>query len=189
MTKLSKEKRDRMILVYLVTVFAMAATYILLVRSQQERLKQMAVETNNVEEQIAGTKRLLKQRDEFDKAFARVNVEITNREDGMAHGDRFFWFVNMLNKFKSNYAVEIPQISPETLGPIGIFPEFPYEAATFKVSGSARFYDFGKFLRDFENNHPYIRVQNLDLEPDTTPNSEKVSFRMDVVTLIKPAKT
>jgi hypothetical protein len=189
MAKLSKEKRDRVILVYLVAVFAMAATYILLVRSQQERLKQMAVETNNIEEQIAGTRRLLKQRDEFDKAYARVKTEITGREDGMAHGDRFFWFVNMLNKFKTSYDVDIPQISPETLGPVGIFPEFPYEAATFKVSGSARFYDFGKFLRDFENRHPYIRVQNLDLEPDTTPNSEKVNFRMDVVTLIKPANS
>ncbi len=189
MAKLSKEKRDRVILVYLVAVFAMAATYILLVRSQQERLKQMEVETNNIEEQIAGTKRLLKQRDEFDKAYARVKTEITGREDGMAHGDRFFWFVNMLNKFKTSYDVDIPQISPETLGPVGIFPEFPYEAATFKVSGSARFYNFGKFLRDFENRHPYIRVQNLDLEPDATPGTEKVNFRMDVVALIKPTNS
>jgi len=189
MAKLSKEKRDRVILVYLVTVFAMAATYILLVRSQQERLKQTEVETNNLEEQIAGTRRLLKQRDEFDKAYAKVKAEITGREDGMAHGDRFFWFVNMLNKFKSSYEVDIPQISPETLGPVGIFPEFPYEAATFKVSGSARFYDFGRFLRDFENRHPYIRVQNLDLEPDTTPGTEKVNFRMDVVALIKPTNS
>jgi hypothetical protein len=117
MAKLSKEKRDRVILVYLVTVFAMAATYILLVRSQQERLKQTEVETNNLEEQIAGTRRLLKQRDEFDKAYAKVKAEITGREDGMAHGDRFFWFVNMLNKFKSSYEVDIPQISTETLGP------------------------------------------------------------------------
>lgn len=189
MIKLSKEKRDRVILVYLVVVFAMAATYILLVRSQQERLKQMAVETSNIEEQIAGTKRLLNQRAEFDKAFARVKAEITSREDGMAHGDRFFWFVNTLNKFKASYDVDIPQISPEVVGAVGIFPEFPYQSATFKVSGSARYYDFGKFLRDFENRHPYIQIQNLDLEPDTTPNSEKVNFRMDMVTLIKPANS
>lgn len=187
MAKLSKEKRDRMILVYLVSVFAMAATYLLLVRSQQERLKQMSAETANIVEQIDGTKRLLNQRDEFTKANAKVKAEVGAREDGMANGDRFFWFVNMLNKFKSSYDVDIPQISPETLGPVGIFPEFPYEAATFKISGSARFYDFGKFLRDFENRHPHFRVQNLDLEPDATPGSVKVNFRMDVVTLIKPA--
>jgi hypothetical protein len=85
--------------------------------------------------------------------------------------------------------VDIPQISPETVGPVGVFPEFPYQAATFKISGSGHYYDFGRFLRDFENQHPYIRVQNLDVEPDTSPNSEKVNFRMDVVTLIKPANT
>jgi Tfp pilus assembly protein PilO len=189
MAKLSKDKRDRMVLVYLVAVFAMAATYILLVKSQQEKLKQLTVETQNLEEQIDGTRRLLAQREAFDEVHAKAKAELAIREDGMAHGDRFFWFVNMLNKFKAKYEVDIPQISPETVGPVGVFPEFPYQAATFKISGSGHYYDFGRFLRDFENQHPYIRVQNLDVEPDTSPNSEKVNFRMDVVTLIKPANT
>ncbi len=189
MAKLSKDKRDRMILVYLVSVFAMAAAWMLLVRSQQEKLKQMAVETANIEEQIDGTRRLVEQREEFARKRERLQEELSGREDGMAYGDRFFWFVNMLNKFKANYAVDIPQISPETLGPVGLFPEFPYQAATFKVSGSGTFYDFGRFLRDFENQHPLFQIQNLALEPDSAPGSEKVNFRMDVVTLIKPSNS
>lgn len=187
MAKLSKDKRDRVILVCLVSVFAMAAVWMLLVRSQQEKLKQMAVEVANLEEQIKGTKRLLDQREQFEKAVTRFKTELEKREDGMANGDRYFWFVNMLNKFKADYKVEIPQISPETVGPAAIFPAFPYESATFKIGGSAHFYDFGRFLRDLENNHPYFRVQNLDLEPDGASQAEKVNFRMDVVTLIKPA--
>lgn len=189
MAKISKDKRDRVILVCLVSVFAMAATWILLVRSEQEKLKQMAVETRNLDEQINGTRRLIGQRDEFSKTLKKLKTELDSREDGMAYGDRFFWFVNMLNKFKEKYAVDIPQISKDTVGPVGMFPNFPYQAATFKISGTAHFYDFGRFLRDFENQHPYFHIQNLDLEPDTSPNSEKVTFRMDVVTLIKPAKT
>jgi len=189
MARLSKEKRDRVILVSLVSVFAMAATWMLLVRSQQEKLKQMTVEMRNLDEQISGTRRLLEQRDEFEKAFTKVKTELSAREDGMAYGDRFFWFVNMLNKFKTSYDVDIPQISPETVGPVGMFPKFPYQAATFKISGTGHFYDFGRFLRDFENQHPYIRIQNLDIEPDGSPKSEKVNFRMDVVTLIKPANS
>lgn len=189
MAKLSKDKRDRVILVALVNIFAMAAAWMLLVRSQQEKLKQMDVETHNIDEQINGTRRLVAQREEFEKTLQKVNAEVKKREDGMAYGDRFFWFVNMLNKFKANYDVDIPQISPETVGPVGIFPKFPYQAATFKISGSAHFYDFGRFLRDFENQNPYFRIENLNLEPDTTPNSEKVTFRMDVVTLIKPTTT
>lgn len=189
MAKLSKDKRDRVILVALVSVFAMAATWILLVRSEQEKLKQMDVEARNIDEQINGTRRLISQKDEFDKRLRKVKSELDERESGMANGDRFIWFVSMLNKFKANYAVEIPQISPETIGTVELFPEFPYQTATFKVAGSAHFYDFGRFLRDFENQHPYFQVQNLNLEPDATPNSEKVTFRMDVVTLIKPAKS
>ena len=189
MAKLSKDKRDRLILVCLVTVFTMAAVWMLLVRSQQEKLKQMAVEVANLEEQITGTKRLLDQREQFEKAVERFKTELTKREDGMANGDRYFWFVNTLNKFKADYKVEIPQISPETVGPTAIFPQFPYEAATFKIGGSAHFYDLGRFLRDFENKHPYFRVQNLDIEPDGASQVEKVNFRMDIVTLIKPATT
>ena len=189
MARLSKDKRDRMILVYLVSVFAIAAAYLLLVKSQQEKLKQMAAETSNVEDQINGTRRLLAQQDQFEIANDRLRAELSVREAGMANGDLLFWFVNMFKKFASDYKVDIPQISPAVTGPVVMFPAFPYEAATFKVSGSAHFYEFGRFLRDFENRYPYVRVQNLDLEPDSTPESEKITFRMDVVTLIKPSNS
>ncbi|HAV63784.1 MAG TPA: hypothetical protein DCY13_15640, partial [Verrucomicrobiales bacterium] len=162
-----------------------------LVSSQKEKLKQMATETSNIEEQIDQTRRLIKQREDFEKTHETLREALDKREDGMAYGDRYFWFVNMLNKFKSNYQVDIPQISPATVGPVGVFPEFPYEAATFKVSGTAHFYEFGKFLKDFENAFPYIRVQNLDIDPSggAASGSEKISFRMDVVTLVKPANS
>lgn len=185
MARLTKEKRDRLILVCTCTLLIMAGLWMLLVRSQQEKLKQIAAETSNVVEQIDATRRLIKQRPEFEKTYDILNEELMKRESGMAHGDHYFWFVNMLNKSKTGYDVDIPQISPATVGPVGLFPVFPYQAATFKVSGTAHFYKFGEFLRDFENAHPYIRVQNLDIDPQN--GSEKISFRMDIVTLAKPA--
>lgn len=184
MARLTKEKRDRLILVCTSTLLIMAGLWMLLVRSQQEKLKQIAVETANVVEQIEGTQRLIKLRSRFEDTFGRLEEELAKRESGMAHGDHYFWFVNMLNKFKAGYEIDIPQISPATVGPVGLFPVFPYEAATFKVSGTAHFYKFGEFLRDFENSHPHIRIQNLEIDPQS--GSEKINFRMDVVTLVKP---
>lgn len=187
MRKLSKEKRDRLILVCFATVGIMVTLWLVLIQSQQGKLKQMATETENLVDQIDSTKRLLGQEAQFQKTLEDLQTELTLRESGMASGDRFYWFVNMLNKFKTEYTLEIPQISPETVAPVGLFPKYPYEAAIFKISGAGTYFEFGRFLKDFENKYPYIRVQNLELKPvQTAKGPENVSFSMDVVTLIKP---
>lgn len=189
MRKMSKEKRDRLILVCFATAGIITTLWLVLIQSQREKLKQMAAETENLVDQIDSTKRLLGQEEQFQKTLERLRGELETRESGMASGDRFYWFVNMLNKFKSDYTLDIPQISPETVSSVGLFPEYPYEAATFKISGAGTYFEFGRFLKDFENKHPYIRVQNLELKPlKSSEKPEQISFNMDVVTLIKPTE-
>lgn len=187
MRKLSKDKRDRLILVCFATVGVAAALWLILIQSEREKLKQTRAETNNIADQIEGAKRLIAQEANFKQTLEGLGTELAERESGMASGDRFYWFVNMLNKFKIGYDLEIPQISREVVSPVGLFPEFPYEAATFKVSGVGTYFEFGRFLKDFENKYPYIRVQNLELKPaEKGEKKELVSFNMDIVTLIKP---
>ena len=73
-----------------------------------------------------------------------------------------------------------------------MFGKFPYKAAIFNVRGTAYYHDLGKFLADFENAFPYLRVQNLELEPaanssaTTTGEAEKLAFKMEIVALINP---
>jgi hypothetical protein len=72
-----------------------------------------------------------------------------------------------------------------------MFPKFPYKAAAFNVRGSAYYHDLGQFLADFENSFPYARIQNLEIEPGAvsasgTAETEKLSFRLEIVTLINP---
>ena len=75
---------------------------------------------------------------------------------------------------------------------MGIFPKFPYKAAVFNVRGVAYFHDLGRFLADFENSFPFARVQNVEMEvagssaATGTSDTEKLSFRMEIVTLINP---
>jgi len=61
------------------------------------------------------------------------------------------------------------------------------------VRGTAYYHDLGKFIADFENAFPYVRLLNLEMEPVGLPSpasnpeeQEKLSFKMDIVTLIKP---
>jgi len=70
---------------------------------------------------------------------------------------------------------------------MSLIPNFPYEQASITVAGRAHFHDFGRFVADFENQFPHIRVLNLDLDLDTVSTQpEMLSFKMDIVTLVKP---
>jgi hypothetical protein len=80
----------------------------------------------------------------------------------------------------------MPAIGIPVIGEMNMLPAFPYHQATSTVTGSAYYFDFGRFVADFENQFPYMRIQNLNLEPSgAADDPEKLSFRMEIVTLIK----
>jgi hypothetical protein len=125
----------------------------------------------------------------------KKNVEVANQklaviEEGMASGDMYAWVIQTVGRFGQERKVEIPQFSREVTTDVGILPKFPYKAAVFNVRGTAYYHDLGKFLADFENSFPYARVQNIEMEPSGNsaatagPDSEKLAFRMEIVTLI-----
>ena len=75
---------------------------------------------------------------------------------------------------------------------VNLLPDFPYKQATFTVAGTARFHDFGRFLADFENEFPHVRVVNLSLDANTPAggeDAETLNFKMEIVTLIKPTQS
>ena len=97
--------------------------------------------------------------------------------------------INSLRQFKAPYKVEIPQFSQ--LGPpvdVNLLPNFPYKQATLTVAGTAHFHDLGHFLADFENQFPHVRLVNLSLDANAASPAvepETLSFKMDIVTLVK----
>ena len=107
-----------------------------------------------------------------------------------APNDMYSWLIQTLNTFRANYRVDIPQFGRELPAEVGIFPKFPYRAALFSVRGTAHYHDFGKFLADFENAFPFIRIQNIDLVPAASESSreagEKLNFKMELLTLVRP---
>jgi hypothetical protein len=110
-------------------------------------------------------------------------------ENGMPSGDLFSWIVRTIKTFNNpTYKVDMPQFGIPVVNPVSMLPNFPYSQSSVAVSGNAYYSEFGKFLADFENHFPYMRVQNLSLEPGggTTPEErEKLAFHMEIVTLVK----
>jgi hypothetical protein len=198
-SRMPKEKRDKVILVGLGTVAACAVVYFALVNFQLETMKGEEKKKLDADQKVAQGKATLKLEStvesNYKEAFAKLKVEEANLA---APGDMYSWLIQTMNNFRVGYNVEIPQYSRETPSEVGVFAKFPYQAATFTVSGTAHYHDFGRFLADFENKHPYIRVQNLELEPSAESASanggssaasarEKLNFRMNLLTLVRPS--
>ncbi len=192
MKNLPKEKRDRIVLVAVGSITLMAAIWMLLIRGQQQSLRQVRQTIVEQHDKISNAERLLANSTEVESKLSEEMQRLKTYEEGMASGDLYSWLILTLNKFKAPYEVEIPQFSRELPTDVGMFANFPYKAAVFNVRGTAYYHDFGKFVAGFENAFPFIRVQNVELEPTPaqgTQDHEKLNFRMEIVTLIKPPQS
>ena len=188
MNKLSKEKRNRLILVVLVTIVVLCGLWFGLVNIQQQNLDKLARDKTGAQTKLATREQAVKNADRLQTEVAETSKKLAELEEDMAPGDPLSWLVGKIQVFKLPYKVEIPQISSpgETRE---FLAKFPYKQATFAVGGTAYFHDLGKFIADFENHFPYFRIVNLDLAPTTGAvenEREKLTFNFQIVTLVKP---
>ena len=200
MKHLPKEKRDRLILVVLGTLATIGALCWGVVRVQRQTLVALAGKHSDEEIRVGNAQRLANSTAELQSNLEVVKEKLKVIEATMPSGDMYSWIILTINSFKENggYKVEIPQFSREVPGEVGMIAKFPYRAAVFHVRGTAFFHDFGRFVADFENTFPYMRIQNIDLEPaggslatkdtgsDSSDDAERLSFRFEIVTLVNP---
>jgi hypothetical protein len=202
MNKLSKEKRDKLLLVAIGTGGLLAVLYFLVVSPQQSALQDYADKTEIAKDKLATAERWLRMSATIQSRLEVSRKELADKQESMAPVDKFKWFYNTLDKFLNQRRVKLTDITREPeIADVGVLPKFPYQAAIFGVKLNARFHDFGMFLADFENQFPYMRVQNVEVEPesalklaakDTSPLDsrtsapENLAITLRVVTLVKP---
>lgn len=192
MKSLPKDKRDRLILVILASVAVVVGLYYGVVSSQRRSLEALAKRRTEQEGKLKGAERLAGSVSQFQKNLEASAGTLKAIEATMASGDMYSWIILTVNSFKENYKVDIPQFSREVPCEVGVLPKFPYRAALFHIRGTAHYHDFGRFVADFENSFPYMRIQNIELEPSGGSNAnkasepEKLAFKMEIVGLVSP---
>jgi len=192
MKSLSKEKRDRLVLVCIGAVAAVVGLYYGVIASQRNSLESLVGRRGEKQSKLANAERLIGNASTIQKNLEAATAKLKTIESTMASGDMYSWIILTVNSFKENYRVEIPQFSREVQAEVGMYHKFPYRAAVFNVRGTAYYHDFGKFVADFENAFPYMRIQNVELEPPAASNSnvqddqEKLAFKMEIVALVNP---
>jgi hypothetical protein len=185
MKKLSKEKRNQLIIVGLVTVAVLALIGFGLIRSQYSSIAQIRKDKAAADARLQNIKNTIKSADTMASELAEVTNALLHAEEDMASGDVYSWTYDTIRRFKQTYKVEIPDIGHPTIGNVELLPSFPYKQIQFSINGTAYYHDLGKFIADFENNFPHSRMVHLVISPGGD-NPEKLSFRMEIITLMKP---
>jgi hypothetical protein len=163
-----------------------------IISTRQERLAEAKSNIRAAIDKLEKAKALVKQADKAEARVAAATNKLNVVEDAMASGDQYPWAILLLEKARTRHDVKIIEVTRPVRGDVGLLAQFPYQAAIFTVRGAGHYHDFGKFLADFENSFPYFRIQNLSLAPGADSvvgsDAENLSFRMEIVALIKPGQ-
>lgn len=188
MKRLSPAKRKQLILVIVATLALVGAIYFVLINPQNEENRRLINDTSAAQIKLQKIKDTIKQSEATAKAATEVSTALSQAETDLASGDLFAWTYSTIRQFKAGYAVDIPTIGQPTTSDVDLIYNFPYRQIKFSLVGTGYYQDIGKFLADFENKFPHMQVVNLAMEPanGSGANKEKLSFRVDIVALIKP---
>ena len=188
MNKLSKAKRDQILMTVLGTAMVLALIWFFLISPQrtgnQSILKNMGAKQHQLQE-IEDT---VKKSDTLTNELQQIATQLDAAESDMASYDPNVWVYDLVRHFKEHYKVEISVSGQTSIGEVDMMPNFPYRQLKVTVTGTAFYHDLGDFIANFENTYPHIRITNLSMEPGSNANepTEKLNFRMDIIALIKP---
>ncbi|MFZ0828101.1 MAG: hypothetical protein WAO02_11820 [Verrucomicrobiia bacterium] len=187
MKKLSREKRNQLVTVGIVTLAVLGMIYFGLIQPQFASLSRIARDKSAAQTQLLGIKNTVTNAKTVASSLVETSQALTDTEGDLASGDLYSWTYDTIRHFKQSYRVEIPDVGHPIIGEMDLLPSFPYKQIKFNINGTAYYHDLGKFIADFENNFPHARVVNLSLEPmpGADGSTEKISFRMDIVALVK----
>ena len=154
------------------------------IRPQYTRLADIRKETADTQAKWRENSRVIQESAANGAELADLSQELASNELDMATGDIYAWTLDTIRHFKAGYKLDVPDIGQPTVGAMDQFPTFPYQQLRFTIRGSGYYHDIGRFIADFENEYPHMRVENLDMSP-VGGDTEKLLFSAEVVALIK----
>jgi len=186
--KLPKEKRNQFIFTLIATVGVLALMWSYLISPRQAAFTRVSTERNAAETKLGGIQNTIKHADTITNELVNVMQTLSNAENDMVSGDFYSWTYKTIRTFKADYRVDIPEIGHPEGSDTDLLSDFPFKQVKFTINGTAYYHDLGKFIADLENKFPHMRVVNLTIQPvqTTSGNDEKLSFKMDIIALVKP---
>jgi Tfp pilus assembly protein PilO len=205
MNKLSKEKRDKLILVCIAIAGVLGALYTFVLGAQKDTLATLQAAITGTKAKLEKAEVLVRSGDTIAARLEESKKLIESRQEKMAPpGQYYYWFLKLIDQFRKDEKLDtafIVDITQPEFVESGLLPKFPYKAASFGLRLSGQYHEIGKFIAAVENSFPYFRVQNIRLAPRgigqgaatkqvaATENEGKLTVELKIVTLVKPGTT
>ena len=188
MKRLSPDKRNKLILVVVGTLALIGLVYFFLIGPQNDQNQKLARKTNADLIRLQDMKKTIKQAEATASTVGDIAALLSRAEEDTASGDVFAWTYDTIRQFKVTRHIDITSIGQPVQTDVDMLPNFPYKQIRFEIIGTGYYHDIGKFAADLENKFPHMRIVNLTIDTATAAETpgEKLSFRMQIATLIKP---
>ncbi|MBM3880247.1 MAG: hypothetical protein FJ387_11095 [Verrucomicrobia bacterium] len=188
MNKLSKEKRDRLIVVGFLTATLSFGIWYLLVSPLQGMQADNAKRLGELEEQIAAARWLATKAVSFEEDLQKAQTRLEAIEETMpGQGfvyERLFGIVQGAAQ-QAGLTQEKDSTVLET--DTDLLPDFPYKSAEMAFELVGWYHQLGRFLAELENKNPFLRFQVLAIQNDgATAAAEKLRLKLKVIALVRP---
>src|SRR3954466_1234849 len=167
MNKISKDKRDKLILICIGVVGIIAVLYFFVLTDMKDEQATLGIKVTSLRDKTDKSERILKRQAELQARLEELRAELDKRQEYMPRPTQdHVWFIKLIEDRRAKYNLDIADIRlPEPWDP-GVLPKFPFKGVSFNVTLIGHYTDFGRFLADFENSFPYMRVQLMNVSPE-----------------------
>lgn len=192
MKKLSKDKRDSLILTSIGTLFFCVFALQFFVAGQQKKISSYRSELGSIGKKDSKLNRLISREALITRDYEQSLSRLKLLEEYMAIGDPFSWIISRKEKFDRDHNEVKTSVRAGRIDQHPIFPDFQYEVIRFKIVGTAPFHEIGKYVSGLENSNPLFRIENLTMNekngiPPVTSDAynEVLDFSFDLLLMIK----
>jgi hypothetical protein len=191
--KLSKAQKDQLIGITIGTLALVAVLWYFGVTAKQEELSKTVDNTAQTQDKLRRAESTMRQAEDIANRL-QVRREVLDKREATLAPDRdaYAWIISTLNPIiQSRKGIGSFHYSQPEVSDVGIIPGFPYKWATFHVEGNGFYHDLGKFFADLENNCPYFRIQNLEMNANVMAGgeAEKLNVTFELVVPVKASDT
>lgn len=191
---LTPDKRNKLLGIAAGVLILTVALYFTAWSAQNTRVRILKAELQKAQTQDKTFRKTLQSGPAVMAELAMASNKLAELEAEMAQGDLYLWMYTKIKTFQQKYQnrIEIPDFGSVDSGEMTLIPAFPYKQVKIGIRGTAHFHDLGRFIADFENSFPLMRIQNLSIVPvqaaTSSEDAEKLRFTCEIVALVNPSQ-
>ena len=198
MNKISKDKRDRLVLVGVLTAMIMGMLWAFVISPQRDNLVAMEGKTAKLHELLKSADATAKSGPSVETNLASRLNALRQRESEMApppEGDPYAWMLGIIKEFSQGRLLDCRLDKPE-YEHSELLPVSNYQFAIFHFKGVGFYSAIGKFIADFENTYRLFEIRGVNIGPAPATTSrptplpgdeELLMVEFTIVTPLRPS--